>query len=504
MRKTLSALRFLLVFILMFVWVFSGWPQISLRHTNTFVFHVKLSDLEFPPEVEEAHADSTTKTYSFPSNSESWAATCTGGLSCSWASGDGSPANGSLEESETRKNKNTAWSWSLSSITWESLGVPSGGTVTSVDGSYNHSMVTCTDCNTSGGNTSGDLLIRNSADDTTIATLETAVSYTGTAAWTGRDASGTQSIGASYQASTTSIILRIAGNIQTNNVNGAAALIREDEIKLIITYTAPSVPTLQQNYFRWYENKDNILPDTTWSGLGENAAIGTANNPPMTGEELRLRVSVLVTVATLDANSQAFEIHWAEKAGGTCGGGDESFTQMPTVAACVAADEWCGFNNSGVTDGTSVSGDPPTGGEVLLSVSDRSGRYEEDNPSANNEFAVSTGEDVEYDWVITNNNAKYNQSYCFEMRETDDSQLNGGDPANFAELITAEEELTFTIDSGNTDGSSPESSGRGSPPSMSGLWVGSVEVGNSSVEVGNSSGTLEPTTCSNSTSEMIS
>lgn len=240
----------LLIFSMVTGWFFSGWPQI---------WHNPL----IPPEIQEAQADGVTKTYTFTSDAESWSATACGasGASCSWQSGDGSPASGSIEESETRKNKGGTWTWDLSSITWESLGVPAGATVTAVDGSYNHKMATCTSCNTSGGNTSGTLLIRDSGDTATIATLETAVTYTGATTWTGRNASGAQSVGASYQTSTTGIILRISGGIQTNNTTGATAVIRQDQISFVITYTPSSGPSITAS-------SSVQMPDYTLGGAG--------------------------------------------------------------------------------------------------------------------------------------------------------------------------------------------------------------------------------------------
>src|SRR3989344_5385258 len=246
--------QFILILVISFGWIFSGWPQ---------VWH----NPPFPPEAKIAYADSTTKTYSFPANTEGWSATACGaaGATCIWQSSAGSPANGSLEEPEIRKNKGGTWTWQLSGITWESLGVPSGATVTAIDGSYNHTMATCTDCHITGGNTSGTLSIRDSGDTATVATLETAVSYTGAAAWTSRNASGAQSIGASYQASDTSIILRLSGSIQTNNVNNATAIIRQDEISLTITYT-PEINT-QPN------QPTNSAPADTATDIGVNPTL---------------------------------------------------------------------------------------------------------------------------------------------------------------------------------------------------------------------------------------
>src|SRR3989338_5488776 len=248
--------QFILILVISFGWIFSGWPQ---------VWH----NPPFPPEAKIAYADSTTKTYTFDSTAESWSATACGaaGATCIWQSSDGSPANGSLEEPETRKNKGGTWIWQLSGITWESLGVPSGATVTDVDGSYNHTMATCTDCNTTGSNTSGTLSIRDSGDTATVATLETAVSYTGAAGWASRNASGSQSVGAAYQASNTGIILRLSGSIQTNNVTGAQAVIRQDEISLTITYTPAS----------------NNPPDKPTNSSPADTATDVGVNPTLTG-----------------------------------------------------------------------------------------------------------------------------------------------------------------------------------------------------------------------------
>ena len=245
--------QFILILAISFGWIFSGWPQIY----------------NFPPSANIAYADQTTKTYSFPSDTESWSATACGaaGATCIWQSGAGSPANGSLEEPETRKNKGGTWTWQLSGITWENIGVPSGATVTAVDGSYNHTMATCTDCNTTGSNTSGTLSIRDSGDTATVATLETAVSYTGAAGWASRNASGAQSIGASYQASNTAVIIRLSGSIQTNNVTGAQAVIRQDEISLTITYTPAS----------------NNPPDKPTNSSPADTATDVGVNPTLTG-----------------------------------------------------------------------------------------------------------------------------------------------------------------------------------------------------------------------------
>lgn len=254
-----SLITRIFIALLLVLWLLSGWPPVW-------------KNPRFPPRVGTVEASTQVKTFTFAADTESWTATSCGaaGGTCAWQSSDGSPANGSLEESETRKNKGGTWTWDLSGITWESLGVPAGGVVTSVDGSYNHIMATCTSCNTSGGNTSGTLSIHDSGDTTTLATLETAVSYTGATSWAARNASGTQAIGASYQASTTGIILRLSGGIQTNNTTGATAVIRQDQISLTITYTLTIISvSVSDGAIAYGTLTTSSNKDTTSSGLND-------------------------------------------------------------------------------------------------------------------------------------------------------------------------------------------------------------------------------------------
>ncbi|KKP85802.1 MAG: hypothetical protein UR88_C0007G0026, partial [Candidatus Nomurabacteria bacterium GW2011_GWA1_35_8] len=124
-----KSLQFFLIFTLSVGWIFSGWPQIY----------------NFPPEVEKAEASTTTKTWSFVADTESWSATNPAPTSTTpqWQSADGSPANGSLEMRITGKNKiNSGRIWEVAG-TWEAIfGIPTGSTVTEVGSgtgnSYNY------------------------------------------------------------------------------------------------------------------------------------------------------------------------------------------------------------------------------------------------------------------------------------------------------------------------------------------------------------------------------
>jgi hypothetical protein len=88
-----------------------------------------------------------------------------------------------------------------------------------------------------------------------------------------------------------------------------------------------------------------------------------------------------------------------------------------------------------VTNGSNLSGNPPTGGDLLLSVSDRAGSYVEENPSPTNPYSVAAGEDVEFDWQLEHNGAIERSTYCFRMTQSDGTPLDGH--FNYPQIRTA-------------------------------------------------------------------
>lgn len=181
-----------------------------------------------------ARAGQVVYTYNFASTSESWTGVVLADITNTYESGAGNPA-GSLQSRIYGKNKNrTGVGWLLSGVTWEDLGVPVGATVDSVDGKFDWS---CTEYNV-GVNTSssGDLTITDSADANST-TLETAVTFSGTTAYATLNSTGTVSMPAALQASSTSIKIKILGILRTGN-NVAAAVTRQmDTVVLTINYT---------------------------------------------------------------------------------------------------------------------------------------------------------------------------------------------------------------------------------------------------------------------------
>jgi prepilin-type N-terminal cleavage/methylation domain-containing protein len=181
-----------------------------------------------------------TKTFTLDASLENYLATCTT-VVCARDTTDGNPGTGDIQETHTTRNSSRPWQWELSGITWEDLGVPAGATVNNVNGSYSHRVASAVNMNTTAGNnTSGALTIRDGAlGTTTVATLESALSYTSATAtsWAVRNATGAVTPGVAYRASSTPIRIRLAGNIRTTNVANPNVILRQDQITLVINYT---------------------------------------------------------------------------------------------------------------------------------------------------------------------------------------------------------------------------------------------------------------------------
>ncbi|MCB9810205.1 hypothetical protein H6781_01235 [Candidatus Nomurabacteria bacterium] len=181
---------------------------------------------------------------------------------------------------------------------------------------------------------------------------------------------------------------------------------------------------VRQNYYRFYVDNDALLPTDPWpagaTDLGENTSVGALDEPLADGDVVRIRMSAKVTNATLPAGLLETKLQYALR-DTTC----SAVTVWSDVGSPASGEIWRGYDASGVTDGDSLSGNPPTGGDLLISISDRAGRYTETGPSAANQYAVYDGEDIEYDWIIEQNGASQRKTYCFRMVKSDDTQLDG-------------------------------------------------------------------------------
>jgi hypothetical protein len=173
------------------------------------------------------------------------------------------------------------------------------------------------------------------------------------------------------------------------------------------SFTVPV--TLTQNRYRFYQNIDALKPTTPYAN--ENTRMGGI--PSATA--IRIRMNATVTGGAMTSGSQAFTLEYAAAGQGTGATACSAAAGWAAVGAPGSATIWRGYTNAGTGDGTNLSGNPPTGGDLLLTGSDRAGTYESANNSSNNPYKVSTSEDVEYDWAIQNNGAAANTYYCFRM-----------------------------------------------------------------------------------------
>ncbi|NCT01907.1 hypothetical protein GW766_01470, partial [Candidatus Parcubacteria bacterium] len=181
---------------------------------------------------------------------------------------------------------------------------------------------------------------------------------------------------------------------------------------------------VRQNYYRFYVDSDTLTPSDPWplgvSNLGENTSIGALDEPLADTDRVRIRMTAKVANATLPAGLLQLKLQYGQR-DSTC----SAVAVWNDVGAPGSGSIWRGYNALGVVDGTSLSGNPSTGGDLLISVANRAGRYIETAPSLANAYAVFDGEEIEYDWNIEQNAASQRTTYCFRMVKADDTPLDG-------------------------------------------------------------------------------
>lgn len=182
--------------------------------------------------------------------------------------------------------------------------------------------------------------------------------------------------------------------------------------------------TLRQNYYRSYDDNDALTPTDPWppgpTDLGENTSITAADSPMGENDYLRIRMSVRVGNANMPAGLERFKLQFSERVSTCTAVG--SWTDVGQVASSTV---WTGYYGTSTIDGTSLSSDPPTPGDLLISVSDVAGTLEHENDSASNPYVAYDGEDVEYDWFVKQNGAVPGTSYCFRMVRESGAELDG-------------------------------------------------------------------------------
>jgi hypothetical protein len=177
-----------------------------------------------------------------------------------------------------------------------------------------------------------------------------------------------------------------------------------------------AVLTFEQNYYRFYNNNDAIDPADVWppggTDLGENTTITALDDPPTTGDVIRIRMSLVPHGANVSRETKRFKLQYGVRTSACTA----ITTWLDTGDSASTTALWRGYNGTPL-DGEVLSDNPPTGGDLNLSVSDRAGTYEEENDTALNPYKVFINENVEYDWVLEANNVADKTTYCFRMVE---------------------------------------------------------------------------------------
>lgn len=182
--------------------------------------------------------------------------------------------------------------------------------------------------------------------------------------------------------------------------------------------------TVRQNYYRFYVDNNSLKPTDPWPvgviDLGENTSITTLDEPLADGQKIRIRMTARANNATLPAGILAIKLQYGVRST-SC----SAISSWFDVGSIASGEIWRGYDANSVSDGLSLSGNPPTSGDLLISVSDKAGRYTEQNPAVANAFAVPDGDDIEYDWIVEQNGAAQRTVYCFRMIKVDNTSLDG-------------------------------------------------------------------------------
>ena len=181
---------------------------------------------------------------------------------------------------------------------------------------------------------------------------------------------------------------------------------------------------IRQNYYRFYNDNDAVTPADPWppgtADLGENTSI-TVNDEPLGEDDIvRMRMSVKVSNANMPAGLQEFKLQFAQRIS-TC----TAVSNWSDVGEIASSTVWRGYAGTSTTDGTALSSDPSTPGDLLISVSDVAGSLEHENNSVANPYVAFDGEDVEYDWFLQQSGATPETNYCFRMIRSDGTELDG-------------------------------------------------------------------------------
>jgi hypothetical protein len=178
-------------------------------------------------------------------------------------------------------------------------------------------------------------------------------------------------------------------------------------------------PVLTQQEYRVYNNVDALQP---------SIALAAQNQPVdfvSVGQVLRIRMNIKVSENELLASSKIFKLQYVQKSELSCANESSgSFIDVGTVDSGVI---WRGYDNPAVTSGVEVSA-------LLLSGSSVAQSYEELNVPSVLLNTIPENGAGEWDFVVQNNGAPPETTYCFRLIENNGTALNSYQ--SFPEITT--------------------------------------------------------------------
>ncbi|GFE57394.1 CxxxxCH/CxxCH domain-containing protein [Geobacter sp. AOG1] len=319
----------------------SLWAKGSLVITLTLLMSVFMYQGWYKPFI--SSAATATYSYTFTGGAAGW----TGVTGTNTATAYSANTLTTTISGRNRADANVGWQ--VSGITWESLGVPAGATVTAVDGAYDWQCSTYT---TGASSSSGNLTITDAADGNST-TLESETLFASTTTVATRNATGAVAVPAALQASNSSIKIKLLGTLATGN-SGTASVVRvSDNVALTITYivdtTAPTVSSVAV--------QSGLAVDVTFSeAMG--TGVTTAANYTVSGTGKGTLTSNPTSVALVSGST--YRLTWAS--GEMVNGGNITIT---VANAQDVAGNAIGSPNSGTHTGGGI-GTAPTVSTVTV------------------------------------------------------------------------------------------------------------------------------------------
>jgi murein DD-endopeptidase MepM/ murein hydrolase activator NlpD len=322
-----------------------------------------------------------------------------------------------LSSSCTGRNDTMVLSWTKT-LSWESMGLAAGSTITQVDGSYLYRVFAETHAATQA---IGSMQLRNSTDTADCAASDLEASFdpgAPAAGYTTRNALGNINVNSECQASSTTVTIRLNMTVATGANNSANSELRADDIALGITFTPPQ-PDLEQIHYRWRNDDDNEANATF--RRDEDTSMSRNKNIVM---RLRFEVS---NEGDATATGTTYRLEYGTLS--TACVDIASWTAVPVTATTEHFD--IEGDSNGIVDGSATTDVTINGGLTNENTSFTAGEFK-DAGNTTSGITLTTSQYTEIEYALqANTNASNGTTYCFRL-------TNAGSTTNFTYTKYAE------------------------------------------------------------------